>query len=153
MIVTKERGTGKSERGESHDPGDRLSTQLVSVRGEEVVFTEPQTGTGQKLATKEVKEHRGDMRRLAVLVHGTNFPFEKELGARREGVNVGGCQHCDTARGQEMANVAQEADRALDMLDDFDGCHKAERCGTKLRGKVPLVEIQAYMRHLAFVAS
>ncbi len=94
-----------------------------------------------------------DAETLTALPRKRKYDFEKELGARREGVNVGGCQHCDTARGQEMANVAQEADRALDMLDDFDGCHKAERCGTKLRGKVPLVEIQAYVRYLAFVAS
>src|SRR2546427_7040224 len=34
------------------------------------------------------------------------------------------------------------------MLDDFNGGYKAKRCGTNLRGKVGLVEIQGNMRHL-----
>src|SRR5437016_3924608 len=87
---------------------------------------------------------------LAMLVHCPNSSGKKELGTRGERVHIGGRQHRNAAWRQKAADVPQEANGALNMLYDFNGCNEAKGRGAELRGKVRLVEIKRNVRNACF---
>ncbi len=90
------------------------------------MLTEAQTSPRQKLTPKKIKKYRRDMRWLSVLVHGANLSSEKEFGTRGKRINVWSGQNPDSAGREKAANVAQETDGTLHMLDDFNGSDKVK---------------------------
>jgi hypothetical protein len=98
------------------------------------------------LSLEKIPEDGRDVRWLAVLVHCADFASEQKLEARRERVDVWCGNHGDAAWCEEAPNIAQETDRAFDMLDDFDGGDKIERIMAELRGKLGVIEIETLVR-------
>jgi len=123
MIVTKECGTRKSERGESHDPGDRLSSQLVSVRGKTKCSRSRRPARGRNCRRRRSKNTGeicvGSLCSSMVRI----FPLRRNLerAGRESTLGLSALRHRQATKGGQCCGGSRWA---LDMLDDFNGYYK-----------------------------
>jgi hypothetical protein len=132
MIVPKDGISGQERSKETHCEGDRRARQLIAVWRKDEVFTKPDSCARQKLPAEKVPENRRNMCRLAAFVHSAEFPGQEELETRWQRIDVRGGENTDTPWCEKSSDISQEADGALEVLDDFYGSNEIEGRRAKL---------------------
>jgi hypothetical protein len=136
----------KDLRQAAKRPGVARTSHLISSRREEMVLDELQSGAGQELAIKKIPEYRGDMSRLADLIHHAYLFRQKKLHPGRRVIHVGRREDANAALLQEAANISQKTDRAFHVLDYFHCCHHREGVVPQATAEISNVEVYLHKR-------
>src|SRR6266849_5129799 len=126
MIVAEDGVSGREGGKKTQREGDRRARQLVAVWRKDEVLAKLDTCARQELTTEKIPENRRNMCRLAALVHRAQFPGQEELETRWQRIDVRSSEDADTAWCEKSSDVSQEADRALEVLNDLNGSNEIE---------------------------
>jgi hypothetical protein len=85
------------------------------------------------------------VRGLAKLIHRAYPSGEKEFCPRRKGFHIWSRYYCNASGGQKAPDVAEEANRAFDMLDDLDGSDEITGTWSKLGSEVVPIKVNGDM--------
>lgn len=141
MVIPQDRVARKRGREQRERKREGLARELITPGRKHAVLGNLQASLGQELPAQQINENRRDVRRVAVFVHHSNFATKQESQACGKRIDVRSGYHGATAGGEELTDVFEEIDGALDVLDDFNGDDQIERRRTNGLGEISFVEV------------
>jgi len=103
---------------------------------------EPQPRPGQHPGAKQLGEDGRDVGGIRALIHHPQFSQEEEFEAGSKAVDVRGRDDGDAVGAEEALDAPQEADRALEVLDDLDRDDEVECALAKVSGEGGIIEVR-----------